>query len=46
MDNAPWMAIINSIDKLEEKQFDLIVSDGIFVLGHIFFHVIVEEVKD
>ena len=46
MDNAPWMTIINSIDELKEKEFDLVVSDSIFVLGHIFFHVVVQEVKD
>lgn len=41
MDDSPGMAVIETIDKLEKEQFDLIGSYGLFELGQIFFEIIV-----
>lgn len=40
------MTIVHSVDKLIEKKLNLIRSHYLFMLIHIFLHVIVVKVKD
>ena len=40
------MAIIDSIYELIKKEFDLICGNSMLMLGHIFFHVIIDEIKN
>ena len=40
------MAIVDSIDKLEEEELDLISGDSVLMLRHILLHIIVKEIKN
>ena len=46
MDDSARMAIIDSVDKLEKEELNLVGCDGSFVFRHILFHVIVMKVKN
>lgn len=41
MDDPPRVAKIDAIDELEHQQSDLLLGDGILVLGEIFFEVVI-----
>ncbi len=45
MNNSSGVAVVNAIDKLKNKEFDLVISNCVFILGHVLFKVIVDKLK-
>lgn len=46
MDDAARVAEINPIDQLEHDEADLLLGDGVLVLGEVFLEVVFGEFKD
>ena len=45
MNNSSGVAVVNAIDKLKNEEFDLVISNCVFILRHVLFKVIVNEFK-
>ena len=46
MDDSSGVTIVDTTDELEQEEFDLIGGDSCFMFRHVFFHIVVKEVKD
>jgi hypothetical protein len=46
VDDPARVAVVDTVAKLEEKEFDLVGSHGKFVFAEVFLHVILDQFKD
>ena len=46
MNNPPGVAVVDSIAKLIEKEFHLILTHSMFVFTQVFLHIVIHKFKD